>query len=355
MNSLTVGRGRKSTSSNLLKAGSVAAAAALLLVGCSGGDTQGTSSDSAATSAPAGDAGGAGERSVCVIGGADAFFAVVKNGADAAGAAVTAAGSKYTWIPLPTYDNIGPDMVKLVQQATSQGCTSLALPDWNPDAENPAIADAQAKGIKTFLYNAGGEEQVKATNSLGYFGTDEYLAGVKAGEYFSEKGSKNVICINTSPGSVNIEDRCNGTKEGVSKSGGKSDQLVLPGKSFGDAAAISNAVKGALQKDPSIDGVITISSADADAAAAGIKAAGSKAQQGSFDVSENILNRVKSGEALFAVDQQGWLQGWLATSAAWQYDQYGILPATNIILTGPALITSDNVDTIVAGVKTGQR
>ena len=32
------------------------------------------------------DAGGAGEREICAIGGADAFFAVVKNGADAAGA-----------------------------------------------------------------------------------------------------------------------------------------------------------------------------------------------------------------------------------------------------------------------------
>jgi simple sugar transport system substrate-binding protein len=300
-------------------------------------------------------AGGAGARSVCAIGGADAFFAVVKNGADAAGAAVTAAGSKYTWIPLANYDNIGPDMVKLIQQAVSLNCTSLALPDWVPAAENPAIAAAQAKGIKVFLYNAGGEEQVKATKALGYFGTDEYLAGVKAGEYFGSKGSKNVICVNTSPGSVNIEARCKGTADGVKKSGGKSTQLVLPGKSFGDAAAISNAVKGAIGKDKTIDGVITIASGDADAVALAIKAASSKAKQGSFDVSTNILNRVKSGEALFAVDQQGWLQGWLAVSAAWQYDQYAILPATNIILTGPALITAENVDTISAGVKSGQR
>jgi simple sugar transport system substrate-binding protein len=348
----TLERRRTSPASNLLKVGSMLAAAALLLVGCSGGD--GTSNP---TTSPvsAETAGGTGAKSICVIGGADAFFAVVKNGADAAGTAVTAAGSKYTWIALPTYDNIGPDMVKLIQQAVSQNCTSLSLPDWAPDAQNAAIADAQAKGVKVFLYNAGGEEQVKAAKALGYFGTDEFLAGQKAGEFFGQNGAKNVICINTSPGSVNIEARCNGTAEGIKASGGKSDQLVLPGKSFGDAAAISNAVKGALQEDPSIDGVITISSADADAAAAGVKAAGGKAKQGSFDVSENILNRIKSGEALFAVDQQGWLQGWLATSAAWQYDQYGILPATNIILTGPALVTSENVDTIVAGVKTGQR
>ncbi|MEQ6901838.1 substrate-binding domain-containing protein [Nocardioides sp. YIM 152588] len=344
------GRGARSAR-GLLKIGAALAALAVSVTACtSATDSGGSSSSSGSGGGDLGDGG----KNICVIGGADAFFAVVKNGADAAGSVVKDAGNTYTWISLPTYDNIGPDMVKLVQQAVSNKCTALSLPDWVPDSINPAIASAQDSGLNVFLYNAGGDE-LDATGALGYFGTDEYEAGVAAGEYFAENGAKNVICVNTSPGSVNIEARCSGTEDGVKKSGGTSDQLVLPGKSFGDAAAISNAVKGALTEDPTIDGVITISSADADAADAGIKAANSEALSGSFDVSENILNRVKDGSQLFAVDQQGWLQGWLAVSAAWQYDQYGILPATNTILTGPALITADNVDTVSAGVKTGQR
>ncbi|MCL8023766.1 substrate-binding domain-containing protein [Nocardioides bruguierae] len=337
----------------LAKAGTVLAAATLALAACGGSDTSDASSSNSGTaSAASSESSG---KSVCIIGGADAFFAVVKNGADAASLAVQDAGTDYTWMPLPTYENIGPDMVKLIQQAVSNGCTSLALPDWVPDAENPAIADAMDSGLSVVLYNAGGEPEVENTGALGYFGTDEYEAGKAAGEYLAENGATNVICVNTSPGSVNIEARCDGTKDGMEANGGTADQLVLPGKSFGDAAAISNAVKGALSQDPSIDGVMTISSADADAAAAGIQQAGSDALAGSFDISENILNRISDGSQLFAVDQQGWLQGFLAVSAAWQYDQYGILPATNIILTGPALVTADNVDQIVAGVKTGQR
>jgi len=82
---------------------------------------------------------------------------------------------------------------------------------------------------------------------------------------------------------------------------------------------------------------------------------GSDVMQGSFDVSENILNRIASGEALFAIDQQGWLQGWLAVSQAWLYDQFAILPATNAILTGPAVISGDNVATVQAGVVDGYR
>ena len=86
-----------------------------------------------------GDAGAAGPRHVCAIGGADSFFAVLKNGADLAGQAVTQAGNEYTWISLPNYDNIGPDMVRLIEQAVAQECTSLAVPVWDGAAQAPAL------------------------------------------------------------------------------------------------------------------------------------------------------------------------------------------------------------------------
>ncbi len=101
---------------------------------------------------------------------------------------------------------------------------------------------------------------------------------------------------------------------------------------------------------------MTGSAADADAVAEALSSMGADhVAQGSWDVSANILNRIASGEALFAIDQQGWLQGWYAVSHAWYYDQYAILPATNVILTGPALITADNVATVQLAVDSGQR
>jgi len=351
----TSGKGRGAPSFKLLKLGSALAAGALLVAGCSGGSSSGSasSSDGAASTSQAS---GKGSK-VCAIGGADAFFAVVKNGADAAGREVTAAGSQYVWIPLANYDNIGPDMVKLIEQAVSQNCTSISLPVWNADAENPAIKAAQDKGINIFLYNSGGEEQVKANSALGYFGTDELKAGVAMGDYLAKQGAKHVLCVNTQPGAVNHEARCNGTKQGIEAAGGKSEQLILPAENFGDAAAISSAVQAALLKDPSVDGLTAGSSGDADAIAGALEAAGKtkSVMLGSFDVSANILDRIGQGTQTVAVDQQGWLQGWLAVSAAWQYDDYAILPATDIILTGPALITSDNVAAVKSGVASGHR
>ncbi|QKJ25676.1 substrate-binding domain-containing protein [Aquiluna borgnonia] len=336
------------------------AAATLVVSGCSSAATTETASttDAGSTEDASSVATGssANPRHVCAIGGADAFFAVLKNGADLAGQAVTQAGSKYTWISLPNYDNIGPDMVKLIEQAVAQECTSLAVPVWDAAAEGPALEAATAAGVKVFMYNSGlptlEDGSIKA---YGYYGTDEYLAGVRAGEYFASEGYKNVRCVNTQPGAINWQQRCGGLVDGATGAGIQADQIILPPESFGDAAAITAAVQAELAKDPSIDGFATGSAADADAVDAALKAAGISAATGGWDVSENIINRIKSGETLFAVDQQGWYQGWLAVSQAWMYDQYAILPANPVILTGPSLITADNADAVLTGVAEGYR
>lgn len=345
---------RTRRAAGLLKASSAAVVLALLVAGCSGGSDEPAKAD--ATKAAAGTAGAAGSRHVCAIGGADAFFAVVKNGADLAGQAVTQAGNEYTWIPLANYDNIGPDMVKLIEQAVAQECTSLAVPVWDGAAEGPALQSAIDGGMKVFMYNSGLPLLEDGTiKAMGYYGTDEYKAGVAGGEYFADNGSKNIRCVNTQPGAVNWQQRCGGLLEGAKSKGAKAAEIKLPPETFGDAAAITAAVQAELAKDPTIDGFATGSAADADAVDAALKASGVEAQQGGWDVSENIINRIKDGDALFAVDQQGWYQGWLAVSQAWMYDQYSILPATPVILTGPALITKDNAESVLNGVTDGYR
>jgi len=347
---------------NLKKQGlwAALAAATLVLSGCSTAATTETPASSGNTdsgdSATTATGSSANPRHVCAIGGADAFFAVLKNGADLAGEAVTQAGSEYTWISLPNYDNIGPDMVKLIEQAVAQECTSLAVPVWDAAAEGPALAAATDAGVKVFMYNSGLPTlEDGSIVAYGYYGTDEYLAGVRAGEYFASQGYKNVRCVNTQPGAINWQQRCGGLVDGATGKGIQADQIILPPESFGDAAAITAAVQAELAKDPSIDGFATGSAADADAVDAALKAAGITAATGGWDVSENIINRIKSGETLFAVDQQGWYQGWLAVSQAWMYDQYAILPANPVILTGPSLITKDNADAVLTGVAEGYR
>lgn len=331
------------------KATSVFAAAALALSACSSAPATEETTEPAAGDGP----------HIAVVGGAafDGFWNIVKNGVESAANAVEAAGGKVTWLALQTYDNLGPDAGDLVRDAIGLDVDAIAVPDWVPEAEEPAIKDAIAAGIPVFIYNAGGIEAVERTGALKYVGTDEYKAGFAAGVKFGEDGAKNVICVNTTPGSVNQETRCSGVADGIKTKGGASKQLPLPSSSFGDPASIAQAVKGALVEDSSIDGVITIGAQDSDAAFSGIEQANKvgTVKHGTFDLSENVLNRIKDGTQLFAVDQQPFLQGYTVVSFAWQYVHYGISSADTAFLTGPSLVTSANIDATLFGVSKGTR
>src|SRR5271156_4418739 len=296
---------------------------------------------------------------IAVIGGKtdDPFFATVKKGIDDAALVVKAHGGSVNYLQLQTYDNIGGDAANLIRTAIGQHPSVIAAPDWVADSEDEAYKAATAAGIPILLYNSGGGDKAKELGAINYVGNEEYPAGLAGGEYFAAHGSKNVICVNTVPGAGNLEARCKGISDGISKQGGKPTQLPLPASSFGNPTAVAEAIKATLLKNPTIDGVATISAGDANSAANGIQQAGltAKIKLGSFDMDETTLDRIKDGTQLFAIDQQPWLQGFLAVSLSDGYFNYGLKTATATILTGPGIVDASNVDVTLTGAKAGYR
>ncbi|MER8396821.1 sugar ABC transporter substrate-binding protein [Mesorhizobium sp. M1348] len=296
---------------------------------------------------------------IAIIGGKadDPFFAKIKKGIDDATLVVQAHGGTVNYLQLQTYDNIGGDAANLVRTAISQQASIIAVPNWVPAAEDEAIKAALAAGIPVMLYNSGGGDKAKELGAINYIGNEEYPAGLAGGKYFSTHGPKHVICVNTVPGAQNLEDRCKGIADNVTKAGGKSKQLPLPASSFGDPTAVAEAIKATLLKDDSIDGVFTISAGDADSAAAGIDQAGKtgKVQLGSFDMNVAGLNRIKDGKQLFAIDQQPWLQGFLAVTMSDAYVNYALKLASAPILTGPGIVDKSNVEITLKGGEQGYR
>lgn len=173
---------------------------------------------------------------IAVIGGNndDAFWNKIKKGIDDAQLVVQANGGSVNYLRLQTYDNFAPDVVQLIQTAISMKVDGLVIPNWVPESEDPIIKQAVEAGIKVILMNAGSADKAKELGAINYVGSDEYIAGVAGGEYFGTKGQKNVVCVNTLPGTANIESRCKGIADGIAKTGGKSTQLPLPSSSFGD-------------------------------------------------------------------------------------------------------------------------
>ncbi len=298
-------------------------------------------------------------KTVAVIGGKadDPFFAKVKKGIDDATLVVQAHGGTVNYLMLQNYDNIGGDAANLVRTAISQGASVIAVPNWVPDAQDEAIKAAQAAGIPVILYNSGGGDKARELGAINYIGNEEYTAGLAAGAYFATHGMTNVICVNTVPGAQNLEDRCKGVADGAAKNGGASNQLPLPASAFGDPTAVAEAIKATLLKDTSINGAITISAGDANSAATGIEQAGltGKVALASFDMDGAGLDRIKAGTQLFAVDQQPWLQGFLAVTMADAYVNYGLAIASAPVLTGPGIVDSANIDATLAGAGAGYR
>jgi len=296
---------------------------------------------------------------IAVVGGSndDAFWNKIKKGLDDATPGIKANGGSVNYLRLQNYDNFAPDVVALIRTAISQKVDGLVIPDWVPEAEDPAIKDAMKAGIKIILMNAGGADKAKELGALNYVGNEEYPAGLAGGAYFSAHKQKNVLCINTIPGAKNLEDRCKGISDGISKAGGKSTQLPLPASAFGNATAVAEAIKAELLKNDTIDGVVTISAGDADSAAIGIQQANKvkTVSLGSFDMNQAGLERIKAGTQSFAIDQQPYLQGYLAVSLLASTIDFGNDLPTKPVLTGPGIVDSSNIDPTLKGVKAGAR
>ena len=308
------------------------------------------------TAATAAMAGGA---KIFVIGGKadDPFWSKVKKGADDAAKVVELTGGTVTWLGPQTYDNLGPDAADLLRTALNQNPSAVVGPDWVPEAMDDAFKAVVDAKVPLMIYNSGGIDAAKKLGALSFIGNEEYPAGLAGGQYFANHGSKNVLCVNTLPGATNTEARCKGVADGIAKNQGKSSQLPLPSTSFGNPTAVAEAIKAALLKDSSVDGLITISAPDANSAANAIMQAsvGDKVKLGSFDMDETTLQRIKDGSQLFAIDQQPYLQGFLAVSLLNSYVNFGLDLPTKPILTGPGIVDTSNVDATLKGVAAGAR
>jgi simple sugar transport system substrate-binding protein len=327
-----------------------AAALALTLAGCTagGGSSSGKSDSEGAK-------GGAG-ITIAVMGGAtsDSFWSTVKNGGLAAAAGIEKAGGEVKFVAMPNYNNFNPDAAKLVSNILAMKPSAAVIPDWAPEAQNANIKAIVDAGIPVFIYNTG-SDQVEKLGAKGYIGSDNTESGRAAGEGLAKAGSKHQLCINVLPGTTTGEQYCDGLKAGATKGGASADVLSLPSSQFGDPTAITQAIKGALLKDPSIDGVFTVNTQDATNAAAAIKQAGleGKVKIAGQNFDNDALKRIADGTQQLAIDQQGFAQGYYAVSAAYQYVAYGIQMPDQA--TGPTVIDKSNLELVQKGAKLGVR
>lgn len=299
---------------------------------------------------------GAMAQDIAVIAGSveDAFMDKIKKGVDDATLMVEANGGSVQYLRTQNYENFGPDLVTLINQAVAQEVDGIAIPVWVPDAQIPALQAAADAGIKIMQYNSG--LPVKDDiNAINYFGSDEYAAGFGGGKYLAEKGAKHILCHIQVPGAINLEERCRGVTDGAAEAGATVTVLNTPANLDGDVTGTAEALKAEFLGDESIDAMVSCADFGAAAGANAVEQIGGSQMVSAFDFSPASLDRIAAGTQTMAIDQQPYLQGFLATSMLFANLKYGTEISTDPVLTGPAIIDASNVEAVVAGAELGAR
>lgn len=272
----------------------------------------------------------------------DTFWDLIRKGAEAA-AAKDNIDLKYS------SELQGPEQANLVQNAIDSKVDGLAVTLAKPEAMAGGVDSAVTAGIPVVAFNAG----IDAWQALGvkaYFGQDEQVSGEAAGQRLAAEGAKKVVCVIQDQGNVALESRCAGVKAGF---GGAVENLNVNGT---DMPSVQATIIAKLQQDPSIDYLVTLGAPIALAAVESAANAGSEAKIGTFDTNAELVDAIKSGQVQWAVDQQPFLQGYLAVDSLWLYlNNRNTIGGNQAVLTGPAFIDPSNIDAIAEYAKNGTR
>jgi simple sugar transport system substrate-binding protein len=272
----------------------------------------------------------------------DSFWDLIRKGAETA--------AKKDNIELRySNDPEAPNQANLVQSAIDSGVDGIALTLAKPDAVAPAVRAALAKNIPVVAFNSGFDNW-KAMGVQQYFGQDEKLAGITAGEKLNADGAKKVVCVIQEQGQVALESRCAGVRQGFK---GQSEILNVNSK---DMPSVEATITAKLQQDPSIDHVVALGAPIALTAVQSAGNANSSAKIVTFDTNAALVDAIKDNKVQWAVDQQPYLQGYLAVDSLWLYlNNKNLIGGGQATLTGPSFIDQSNIDAVADLAKAGTR
>jgi simple sugar transport system substrate-binding protein len=273
----------------------------------------------------------------------DTFWDIIRKGADAS---ANNAGVELQY----TNDPDATKQAQLVQAAIDKGVDGIAVTNPNTGALGEVIKKAVAAGIPVAMFNAGGPDAL-SLGAIGYFGQGESDAGLAVGQRLVKDGGKNIVCVIQEQGQQQLEDRCAGVAKGAA--GAKVERVYVNGR---DEAAVATTLQAKLTQDTGVDWVVTLGAPIALNAVKAVEGAGSKAKIGTFDTNGELVKAIQAGKVAWAIDQQPYLQGYLAVQALWLYKNNGnVIGGGQNVATGPAFIDSKNIEAVAKFAANGTR
>jgi simple sugar transport system substrate-binding protein len=271
----------------------------------------------------------------------DTFWDKIRNGAEAA------ADNLGITLNYSNNQDAG-EQSTLIQNAIDQGVDGLATTLPTPDAIGPNVQKAVDAGIPTVAFNAGINDYQNYGVGM-YFGSDENLAGNTVGTKIAQENPGHTVCVIQEQGQVQLEARC----AGVTQGNPDTEVLYVNGR---DLPAVQQTIGAKLQQNPNIANVVTLGADIALAAMQAKSDSGSQASIATFDLNADVAKAIQSGDIAFSVDQQPYVQGYMAVQALWLNLTNGNdIGGGGPVLTGPSIVDESNIGPIVGYTENNTR
>lgn len=280
------------------------------------------------------------------------FFPILEAGAERGAAD---ACLDYTWTQDVEFSI--ESTIARIEQAISEKPDMLVVSLADPVAMAPTVKRALDAGIPVISINvpdpaARGER----LPYLIYIGPDEYEGGVEAARLVLAKMTPaRAVCLNSLPAHTGTDARCRGLADTMKTAGVETDVVDVSG---GPARAEA-ALLGYLGNHPDTNAFVTTTGDPENfgvvlSTLAKQGLGGGKAALVTFDLTPEVIESIKAGDTLAAIDQQPYLQGYLPAILARQYLEAGLMPGRDI-LTGPGVVNASNIDQVLEAAKQGRR
>ena len=251
--------------------------------------------------------------------------------------------------------------IAILNQAIATHPDGIAVPILNNDALQPILDKAVDSGIPVVAFNITdtrpADQRIKY---LTYVGGDEYLTGLKLGEYVIEQvnaGKRpkpvNVMCANHDATHQGLKKRFQGMSDAMKKLNVPVDDLIIGA----DAAKARSIMQSYLSTHKDVNYIFCLGALSSPWAYSVCEQMGLKpklSENGmtilTVDESPNSLEGIKDGKLLATHSQGFWLQGYLPMEILYFYKKMGMYPLADV-LTGPVVINADNVDQWMKFVK----
>jgi simple sugar transport system substrate-binding protein len=278
----------------------------------------------------------------------DPYWSVVQNGVNQAAKDM---GVQVEYQAPDTFDMVA--MSQLIDAAVASQPDGIALSIPDADALGDSIKAGVDAGIPMISLDSGSDVAADL-GMLTHVGQTEYEAGVGAGKRMGEAGVTTALCVNQEVGNVALDDRCRGFTDGLAESGGTVELVEVKLNNPTEAQA---RIEAALSTNPDVNGILALGPTGAAPALEALRGTGQlgKIQLATFDLSPDVLKAIESGDMLFAIDSQQYMQGYLPIVLLTLYATNLNTIANPVLMTGPGFVTQENAAQIIELAAAGTR